>query len=188
MGKLKNDWPAIKSEFVEGSKDSEGHRIFLSGPDIATKYRMHYGTLRNRIARDKWLQERDLYITKVEKARQEKKVDVLAGKSAEFDSKCLKVAEAGISHIASHMQKVGKDKKLIPLSLTEANQLSQALKNFQQIGRLALGDSTEKVDGPRTQINNLVAVDMSGLAEEDISKLVGLGFKLKSLIGSGDDT
>lgn len=141
-----HDWIAIKRDYVEGIVDEEGNRIFPATLDIAQKYGLNYGTFRNRITRQKWLQERELFTAKIDEARREKRIDVLASKAAEFDSTCLKVAEAGISHIGQHLKAAAEAKK--PLSLSASVQLSQALKNYQHIGRLALGESTEKQDGP----------------------------------------
>lgn len=185
MPKYKHHWPTLKLGYVEGIVDEEGNRSFMSLEDTAKKYGIAAAYLRRVSAKEGWLQERHILVTKVEQARIEKKSDKLSGEGAKFDIKCLKVAEVGISHIARHFQLASEAKT--PLPSGELAQLSAAHKNFQQIGRLALGDSTEKVDAPRTQINNLVAVDYSGLSEDEISKLVNLGFKLKSLTDPGYD-
>jgi len=156
MGKIRHDWPAIKAEYVEGGIDEKGNRAWPSMEDVAQKYGVRGPSVRREAAKGGWLQQRASFVTKVEQARKEQKSDELAGKAAEFDIKCLKVAEAGLSHVARHYQLAAEAKK--PLPAGELAQLSAAQKNYQQIGRLALGDSTEKVDGAGTMVGNKIEV------------------------------
>ncbi len=159
--KRKYDWPAIKAEYVEGIVNDEGNRDWVSLEDLAKKYGMAPPSMRRKSSQEKWLQERYAFVTKVERARLEKKTDKLAGEAAQFDIKCLKVADAGISHITRHFQLAAEAKK--PLPAGELAQLSAAHKNFQQVGRLALGESTEKTDNTTPIINlNLTKVDVQG--------------------------
>jgi hypothetical protein len=160
MGNRKYHWPTIKAEYVEGVVDGEGNRAWVSLEELAKKYGMAPPSMRRKSSQEGWLQERYAFVTKVEQARLEKKTDKLAGESAQFDIKCLKVAQAGISHIAHHMKEAAEKKKA--LTLAESNLAAQALKSFQQVGRLALGESTEKTDNSAPIINlNLTKVDVS---------------------------
>jgi hypothetical protein len=156
MGIIKYNWPAIKAEYVEGFVNADGNIAPPSLEAVAKKYGAHAVTVRKRATREGWLQERSSYATKVEQARIEQKSDKLAGEAAKFDIKCLKVAEAGISHIGRHLQLAAEAKT--PLPAGELAQLSAAHKNFQQSGRLALGDSTEKIDGAGTMVGNKIEV------------------------------
>lgn len=146
MAKPIHHWPDIKAEYVEGIVDQKGNRAFLSMQEIGIKYGIPPASIRRKAARDSWLLERNAFVTKWEQARQEKRSEALAGQAAEFDIKCLKVANALISHIAKDLQDAAQGK--VALSPAEKSNLSQALKNAQQTGRLALGESTEKQDGP----------------------------------------
>ena len=161
MPTYKHHWPTLKAEYVEGIVNDEGNRAFVSLEDISRKYGIAGPYLRRVSAKEGWLQERHLFVTKVEQARIEKKSDKLAGKGAEFDIKCLRVAEVGVSHVARHFQLAAEAK--IPVPAGELAQLTQALKNAQQVGRLALGESTEKTDNTTPIINlNLTRVDVQG--------------------------
>lgn len=176
MPKFKHHWPTLKAEYIEGITDEEGNRAFVSLEDISQKYGVAGPYLRRVAAKENWLQERHLFVTKVEQARKEKKSATLAGKGAEFDSKCLKVAEVGVSHVARHFQLAAEAKKPVPAG--ELAQLTQALKNAQQIGRLALGDSTEKIDKPGAQVNTQVNLDLSDCTKEELEFALRLGLKL----------
>lgn len=156
MIQRKHDWPTIKAEYVEGTEDDDGNRIYPSGQVVAKKHEVNYGTLRNRIAKEGWVQERDLFMTKVEEARIEKKINVLAGKSAAFDSKGLKVAEGGLGLVGAKMQRGAQD--LDRLSAADIAALSTAAKNYHQMGRLILGDSTERIDGAGPLVGNKIEV------------------------------
>ena len=176
MAKIKHDWPAIKAEYVEGIVDADGNRSFPFMEDLAKKYGVAGPSVRRKSAKDGWLHERYAFVTKVEQARKEKKSDKLATKGAEFDIKCLKVAEVGVSHVARHFQLAAEAKKPVPAG--ELAQLTQALKNAQQIGRLALGDSTEKIDKPGAQVNTQVNLDLSDCTKEELEFALSLGLKL----------
>ena len=157
----KYHWPTIKAEYVEGVVDEDGNRAWLSLEETAVKFGCSVTYIRKRSSKEGWLSERHIFVQKVAQAINEKKSDKLAGKSADFDIKCLKVADAGVTHIAHHFKVAAEAKK--PLSLTEANLAAQALKSFQQVGRLALGESTEKTDNTTPIINlNLTKVDVQG--------------------------
>jgi hypothetical protein len=172
----KYEWPTIKAEYVEGVINADGNRSWLSLEETAVKFGCSITYIRKRSSREGWLSERHLFVQKVEQARKEKKSDKLAGKSADFDLKCLKIAEAGMSHIAHHLSEAAK--KSTALSLTESNLASSALKNFQQVGRLALGDSTEKIDKPGVQVNTQVNLDLSDCTKEEIALALSLGLKI----------
>ena len=172
----KHDWFSIKTEYVEGIVNDEGNRAFLSLEETAKKHGCPFGYLRQKCAKDGWIHERNIFLQKIEQARKDKKSDKLAGKSADFDLKCLKVAEVGISHVARHFQLAAEEKK--PVTAGKLAALAAAHKNFQQIGRLALGDSTEKIDKPGNQVNTQVNLDLSDCTKEELELALSLGLKL----------
>lgn len=157
----KYHWPTIKAEYVEGVVNDEGNRAWVSLEELAKKYGMAPPSMRRKSAQESWLQERYAFVTKVEQARLEKKTDKLAGVAAQFDIKCLKVADVGVSHVARHFQLAAEAKRPIPAG--ELAQLMLALKTAQQSGRLALGESTEKTDNTNPIINlSLTKIDVQG--------------------------
>ncbi len=156
----KYHWPTIKAEYVEGIVNDDGNRSWLSLEETALKFGCSVTYIRKKSTKGGWLAERHIFVDKVAQAIKEKKSDRLAGKAANFDIKCLKVANAGISHIAHHFKVAADAGK--PLSLTESNLAAQALKNFQAVGRLALGESTEKTDNMNPIINlSLTKIDVA---------------------------
>lgn len=157
MGKkIRHDWLVIKAEYVEGIVDEKGNRYLPSLEELAVKYGVHAVSVRKHAGAEGWLQRRNAFATKVEEARSAKKSASLAGEAANFDIDSLKLAR-GLYLICSQDIKRAAEGKM-PLSPAEKAALSQAIKNAQQIGRLALGDSTEKVDGAGTMVGNKIEV------------------------------
>lgn len=166
MPKYKHHWPTLKAEYVEGIVDEEsGQRRFISLEDVSQKYGIAAPYLRRVASKEGWLQERHSFVTKVEQARKEKKSDKLAGKSAELDLKFLKISEAGSSHVARHFQLAAEAKA--PLSLAELNQAAQALKTFQQVSRLALGENTEDHGGGDINVTKIEVVFIKATNGQD---------------------
>lgn len=117
-------WEKIKREYVESESSSL--------QELAEKYSCSLSALLKRASTEKWTEQRKAFWRKVEELRKEKKSEMMAAEGAELDFKSLELAKLG-------MQKV-EEKLKIDVKAGELYKLSQALKNFQEIGKLALGE------------------------------------------------
>ena len=155
MAKKRIDWVTVKGEYIEGIIDEDGNRLFPTSDILAERHQMSRGTLLNRLCREKWLKERDKFVKEVEATRKEQKIQTLVGESAVFNAKTLKIADKGLTLIAKKFKESFTNNS--PLSTSDHANLSSALKNYQQVGRLALGETTEsslvKGDAARPTIN-----------------------------------
>ncbi|MDP3424515.1 MAG: hypothetical protein Q8S32_12225 [Burkholderiaceae bacterium] len=155
------DWVLIKSEFVEGiTKDGEPHDPTLQ--ELSDKHGPSMSTIKKRSARDNWVQERNLYRTKVEQKVQEKKAIHLAGESASFGSNALDTTKKLINRIKTELDNP-------ELSPHELQKLSSSLKDGVQSGNLILGEPTEhKEQSGSTQNNiNFNTTNQSKILEEE---------------------
>lgn len=141
------DWVLIKSEFVEGiTKDGEHYQPTLQ--ELSDKYGPSMSTIKKRSANDNWVQEKNLYRTKVAQKVQEKKAVHLAGESASFGSNALTTVKKAINIISTKFD----DPTLTP---HEINKLSSSLKDTIQSGNLILGEPTEHQEQSGSTNNNI---------------------------------
>ena len=164
----KYDWYEIKRIFIEGMNDN-GRIVFLNLNELSDLCNVKYNYLRQHSANEKWVQQREIYRKKIEYSKKHETSKLLAGEGAEFDSKTLELAKAGIVQIKAYflahkklMKKSKRNKVNIPLlNYKVLDSLSRALLSLQKIGKLALGEQLP----PETSQNK---VTIEFLKEEKI--------------------
>ena len=136
------DWILIKSEFVAGIVCPDGEVHCPTLQELSDRYGVSMSTLKKKSANEKWVQERNLYRTKIEQKVQEKKVLHIASESAGFSSLALDTATKAINVIKSKLD--NND-----LTSQDIQKLSDSLLKNLQSGNLAMGEPTEHrvVDG-----------------------------------------
>lgn len=141
------NWDQIKTEYVEGIVDDSGNVHFPTLQELEDKYGMAGSTIRRRASKEDWATEKNMFQARLQQKKQEKKVEELARKAAEFDSEVLKVADAAVKHIQGHFlaaqDRLRESRGREPMSLARLEALSKALERYQKVGRLALGEITE---------------------------------------------
>ncbi len=119
---MKTDWGKIKRSYVEGPETTY--------PILAEKFQVNHDSLKRHAAKENWAEDRKLFQNKVQNLRAEKRSEIMASESAEFDKQCLIAARKGVEIVNTGL---AKKKKSIP-------GLALALTNFQKAGRLAMGE------------------------------------------------
>jgi len=132
------DWAIVRREYVQGCPDTEGEIRKPTLQFLADKHGLSMSTLKKRAAKEKWVQERNIFSAKKEQEVMQHRMYIMAGEAAAFDSKSLDAANAGIEDGLRRL-------KQSDLSNNDFHKLSSALVNFQKIGKLALGEPTEHV-------------------------------------------
>ena len=127
-------WDKIKREYIEAP--DEASRPTLES--LAAKYGCNPAYLRSRASKERWLDQANIFLTKTQQKRQERKSTHLASEQAQFDIECLQLNRALISQIVLNLkrsQEAGSVLKPVDIQV-----LVRSLKDAQQIGKLALGD------------------------------------------------
>lgn len=94
----KHDWNKIKIFYIEGMND-DGKITFPSLRELSERCSVNYSYLKHYAGKENWVQQREIYSTKLALNRLQKKSGLLAGEGAEFDFKTLEIAKAGILQI-----------------------------------------------------------------------------------------
>ncbi len=148
---MAHDWDKIKSEYVEGILDAEGNITFPTLQVLTDRHGVSQSTLRKKSALEDWTTEKNIFRTKLERAHREKKLEALAGKSAEFDGSIFRIAEIAVKHIQAHFIRANEQFRNSDgqemMNMSNLDNLSKSLERYQRIGRLALGEPTEITGG-----------------------------------------
>jgi len=151
---MKTDWTKIKNAFVEGP--------VTTYPALAKKFKVNHDILKRHAAKEGWQEARKLFQNKVQSLRSEKKSEIMASESAQFDSECLNASRKGIQLInevlAAIVTERPKDKGLketiewIEDRNDSIKELGKALNDFQKAGRLAFGENPDQNVAPAINV------------------------------------
>ena len=135
----------MREEFVNGTVDDKGIRTLLSVRGLAKKHGVSENTLYKLAQREMWQQKRDSFQAQLEKELDEQRIKDFVKASKKFDSESLEIA-------VKLLQRVGKTitdkqessfKEFTPQHL---DQLASASMKIQKFGKLALGETTDRID------------------------------------------
>ena len=121
---MKTDWELVKTAYVTSNKDM---------PEIASDFKLVYEVVKRHAAKERWTEQRRLWRVTTTKQASEKRSSEMATDIAQFDSDSLKLARAGYSLIAEDIR-----------SKKPSKDIAVALATFQKVGKLALGEATDK--------------------------------------------
>ena len=133
-------WITVRDDYVQGV-ETDGIRIYPTLADLAAKYGCNITTLKRKCAKEDWLLLRSQFATKVAQGRDERRADELSGESALFDLECYRTAKLAVA-AAKHGLEMFHGK---PTDDERFLRLVTAVERAQRIGRLALGDDTERI-------------------------------------------
>ena len=144
----KYNWEKIKREYVEGYVDKENVQKWPTMKELSIKHGCPSAYLRRVASAQKWVIEKNNYVTNYEHTLQEEKIKYLARKAAKFDSKCIKLAETGISKVEQWLTErsntIDEGVKVV-LTMDDLELAAKTIEKFQKIGRLALGSTTDNI-------------------------------------------
>lgn len=125
-------WEEIEKEYVEGI-EIDGVRKYPSQTDLCEKYKIASGAIGKKASSDQWRVKREIFASKLREALQTKKIEVISDEGSQFDLDCFNAANIGIRKVVAMVSAAADP--------DEINKLSTSLKNFQTVGKVALGDN-----------------------------------------------
>ena len=120
---MRTDWELVKTAYVTSNK---------SLADIAGDFKIGERQLKTHAKRENWVEQRKLWRVTTTKQATEKRSSEMATDIAQFDSDSLKLARAGYGLVAEDIK-----------ARKPAKDIAVALANFQKVGKLAFGETTE---------------------------------------------
>jgi hypothetical protein len=128
-------WEQIRLEYVQGV-ERDGQRVYPGQRELAEQYGINTSTIGRRAKRENWTAQRDIFASKLQAASKQRTIEAIADDASEFNLLTFQAAQLLSQHIVQHMQ--------TKPSPSEAQQLASALRQAQQVGRLALGETTDE--------------------------------------------
>ena len=133
-------WEAIRREYIEGQRDARGGVMYPTYEDLARKYTCSFTAIAQRGAREGWAELREQFQNRVvgqTTARAEQRATLI-----ELDQAAIGAAARGIACIDALFERFGgqlrdktRTKQQILSDFVDVEQLSRALRNFQEIGQ-----------------------------------------------------
>lgn len=159
-GGSQTDWVAVKEAYVCGRITEDGSLYFPTHAELAAEYNISPTTVASKSSEGDWALERSMYVANLEKRKKEKRIEELAGQAAEFDTRILKAARAGISHLEAHFRAAQRlyESDGTMMRLGDIDRISRALERYHRVGRLALGESTHNVQSTTETWLDVLAV------------------------------
>ena len=141
------DWVAIKEGYICGQIKEDGSLYFPTHVELATQFKTSPSTVAIKSSEGNWGLERQLYVQRLEEAKKEKRIEELSAQAAEFDTRVLKAARAGLSHVEAHFRAAQMlyEADGVIMRLNDLERISRILERYHRVGRLALGESTHNV-------------------------------------------
>lgn len=168
------NWADAKALYVRGVIDADGTHKWYDLAEIGQKFGI--ASIRRTAASEKWKAEREAYQTELAKARQEKRVELLAARSIEFDARALQTFDDLLGQVRKHLSEVtDAGKKLDAQTLAR---LVATARIAHQGGRLAMGDTTEITRNVGTVTHEF---DLSNLSDEELATMEFLRSKMQGL-------
>jgi hypothetical protein len=128
-------WEQIRLEYVQGV-ERDGQRVYPTQRELAAQYNIATSVIGRKAKRDSWTAQRDIFVSKLGAQSEQKTIEAISDDASEFNLLTFQAAQLLSQHIVQHMQ--------TKPSPSEAQQLASALRQAQQVGRLALGETTDE--------------------------------------------
>lgn len=100
------DWPSLKMVYVEGVVDDDGNRTWKSLSEVAELFEVPAVRVRERSARDHWVEERQNFQDQLERQRQEMRSKELAQNQLDIDKRAHQIAKAGMQLITHRLGEI----------------------------------------------------------------------------------
>lgn len=159
--KSKHNWQAIKAEYVEAP--SEAVRPTLE--ELAKKHDCSPSYLRERASSENWKAEAEKYLGSIAQTRQTKKVERVASEQADWDSRCMNLADLAMEHLSNHLYNAlmgGEGNR--GLNSKELVELVKALDQLHKLGRSIQGE------GPTEEAPTLNAEQYAQMSAGDLAQ------------------
>ena len=169
-------WETIQNDFVQGIV-KDGNLIYPSLTELSKIHKVTKSTMSVRAKKEQWENKREIFQnkiakkhnqiirTKIEQSEHEtNKTNALSTQWAEFDLKCLEIANYALDLCKSDLEELQKYKdnyddlpneikmrirKYTPLEL---KLLAEAIEKYQKIGKNAVGETLANNDKPQQNI------------------------------------
>lgn len=164
-------WKSIEKYFVQGAPDKKGEMHYPTLHEITQHFGVSFTSARRRMIEEGWMQKREQWQFALhQKIQQESLLDYLEA-AQKFDATCVESAQRALDEVLGFfLEAKATETQLTQLDL---DRLGRAAVNWQRVGRLALGLSTENTAArfETKSGDTLSSIDLTHLTEEELSQM-----------------
>lgn len=131
--------------FIQGVVDSKGFRDLPSIRDLANDHQVSENTLYKLAQRENWHEKKEIFQNEYEKELDQIRIKEFVKASKKFDSKSLEIAEMLLRRVGKTISEKAES-SFEEFSPQHLDQLASASMKIQKFGKLALGETTDRID------------------------------------------
>lgn len=159
-------WEIIERQFVQGLIQQNGEVYYPTLKEMSEVHDINYATIRRRMIDGNWMLRREQWQRDVHKWTHYANMNEYIQAAQRFDSTCVQAAQIAMDSIVGHLSEYIANGEQVPERLLDA--LGRAAVNFQKVGRLALGLSTENNSTKiREEKQSNIQIDTSLLSDRE---------------------
>jgi hypothetical protein len=134
-------WEIIERQFVQGLIQQNGEIYYPTLVEMAEAHNIGYATLRSKMNEGHWMLKREQWQRELHKwVHAANRADYIEA-AQRFDATCVQAAQKAMDAIVAHLNEFRANAEPVPERMLDA--LGRAAVNWQKVGRLSLGLSTE---------------------------------------------
>ena len=175
-------WSRIRDEFVHGTLDEDGNRIFPSLIYLRKKHNVAVMTLQRLAKKDKWEDQKCRHLEEEQTRVDQKRKELIVSRGVAFDFQAFDDAAKMLKTLGKRIPEMATAKNADNKSFTSA--YAEAFK----IGKLALGLSTEIIRNTTTEEDRAIIREAGELFRGvEITKRES-GISASSKVGGGESS
>lgn len=171
-------WDSVRDYFVQGAPDETGAIYYPTLNDLCDYFHLHPTTVRKKFLEENWIDQRDQWQRSLHKHIQKVTMVDYVAAANKFDSTCVDAAQMAIEEIKNKfLEAKAQDYEI---SILDLDRMGRAMVNWQRVGRLSLGLSTENMATREQKVDSVEQIELNLLSDDELVRLKQLLQKAES--------
>ncbi|MCK9439826.1 MAG: hypothetical protein M0Q13_00170 [Methanothrix sp.] len=149
---LKYQWPEIELAYTKGLEE-DGKTKWLNKKEIAERFNVDVGYLRQVARRDNWKQKRAAYVLSLSLNEGDIEIEDPKGEYEKFQRKAYQAASQTLTIIIKKLDAIIKKQEY---NLSDLNILMKMLERTQLIAKNSIGDNLENFEDAKSEFERLM--------------------------------
>jgi hypothetical protein len=157
---------------VQGTLTADGHVTSPTLAELSHEFGCGYSTLRRKAYEERWIQQQEAWQLQLHQRIWEASIDDYVKAGRKFDAACIAVVQRAIDTVQRYFDEAEANDRNI--GILDLDRLGRAALNWQKVGRLALGLSTENTASKvEAEVPNS-SIDITLLTDDELKVMENL--------------
>lgn len=171
-------WDSVRDYFVQGAPDETGAIYYPTLNDLCVYFHLSLNTVRKKFLEENWIDQRDQWQAALQKQIRKVTMFDYVAAANKFDTTCVEAAQMAIEEIKNKfLEAKGQDYEI---SILDLDRMGRAMVNWQRVGRLSLGLSTENMATREQKVDSVEQIELNLLTDDELTRLKQLLQKAES--------